>query len=132
MPETTVIHMFDEADAPKLMQYSWTFNRTIGYMQSTKCPDKYIHRHLDIQTPERPTVDHISTWTTDHRRRNLRPLTQTEQNLNQNPQERAIDLPENCGFTVDDIPVNIYYRAATQHKGEHFQTKIWRYGVPTR
>lgn len=56
------------------------------------------------------TVDHVDRIGTDNRKENLRFATQTEQNFNQNRMKRDATLPEDCGFTWDDVPKCVVHR----------------------
>lgn len=60
------------------------------------------------------TVDHINRVGTDNRKCNLRLVNQTQQNLNQHKKTRNIILPDDCEFTTDDIPTNVYFEKDRQ------------------
>jgi len=71
------------------------------------------------------TIDHINRIGTDNRLANLREATsQSAQNFNQNKRERRIELPENCGININDIPKNVYYGKQNGAHGEFFYIEI--------
>lgn len=57
------------------------------------------------------TVDHINRHGYDNRKANLRLVTQTVQNENQNKRDRTIKLPEGCGVEPHEIPRSMWYQA---------------------
>lgn len=65
-------------------------------------------------------VDFINDIYTDYRKENIRKVTGTEKNYKRSGFSRNITLPENCGFTVNDIPRHInYIKESTKVGAKH-------------
>jgi hypothetical protein len=64
------------------------------------------------------TIDHINRIGLDNRKENLRLVTQSQQNMNQNRRERNVELPE--GITHDDIPKHVWYVKPNGGHGDRF------------
>ncbi len=70
------------------------------------------------------TIDHINRIGTDNRKENLRLISQSHQNNNQKRKKRKTKLPEDCGFTWDDVPKNVWYVKPTKTHGARFCVEI--------
>ncbi len=70
------------------------------------------------------SIDHINRIPQDNRKENLRIISQTNQNYNQNKKSRTIVLPENCGIVPDDIPKNVCYIKPSGKFGDYFEIHI--------
>lgn len=66
------------------------------------------------------TIDHINRIGLDNRKCNLRPLSASEQSINQSKKERRCVLPENCGILPEEIPKHIWYIKANGLHGDRF------------
>jgi len=79
------------------------------------------------------SVDHINRIGFDNRKENLRVVSQTEQNINQNKRGRPrVVLPDDAGLTPDDIPRHIWYVKPNGNHGDRFAIEfkteklVWR------
>ena len=70
------------------------------------------------------TIDHINRIGTDNRKENLRLISQSHQNNNQKRKKRKTKLPEDCGFTWDDVPKNVWYVKPTKTHVARFCVEI--------
>ena len=70
------------------------------------------------------TIDHISRNPLDNRKENLRILSQSNQNINRNKYKRAVELPEGCTISVDDIPKHIWYVKSNGGHGDRFAIEL--------
>lgn len=123
IPETKVVYVLDKEDQA-LLERSWWYNRKSGYVRSNH---DYLHRIISPPPSREHRVDHINQWKLDNRRSvNLRPATQSQQSINTSERSRTIALPATGGLVADDIPTNIYYRAASNGKGEYFYVHVQR------
>jgi len=134
--------VIDAQDFPQVNQYAWHFKADGGYAGSSMMIDTtsgkkhvalYQHNLIMGITDfkgkgQKESVDHINRCGRDNRRENLRYVSQTEQNRNRNQCERRITLPEDCGFTLADIPRNICYLPPEGLHGAGFSVEIR--GIP--
>jgi hypothetical protein len=130
--------VFDKDDYDKVKGKSWhrAANAYIshGVIVDGKKKELYLHNvvmnrldHTGKGSTE--TVDHISRNGLDNRKENLRILTQTEQNLNQKRKGRKVELPEDSGLTVEDLPKHIWYIKPNGHHGERFGIDLKTEGI---
>jgi hypothetical protein len=70
------------------------------------------------------SVDHINRLGFDNRKENLRFQTQAQQNFNQKREIRTAILPENCNFTWENVPKNVWYCKPTKHMSDRFCVQI--------
>lgn len=116
---TKIPFVIDSDDYKRVSEIHW--NRTGNYIGS-KIEHAFtlLHRFiLNTTFTKNNYVDHINRITFDNRKENLRIVTQSEQNWNQQKRKRNIILPENCGFTKDDVPTNVEYRH--EYDGNYFK-----------
>ena len=125
--------VIDREDFDKIDGYSWhkSSNNYIsqGVIVEGKKKEFYLHNLiLDIfdfpGKGSKESVDHINRIGLDNRKENLRIITQSEQNLNQSKRKRTIELPEDSGLTVDDIPKHIWYVKANGNHGDRFAIQL--------
>lgn len=121
--------IIDFDDSQKVKKYSWHI-ASENYVGSTLYIDKikkelYLHNLvMDRLTFEGKgqieTVDHINRNPLDNRKKNLRIVSQSEQNLNQKTKERRIQFPEDFPIKANDIPKHIWYVKANGGHGDRF------------
>ena len=121
--------IIDYDDYEKVKQYSWHINSN-KYIGSTIYIDKvkkelYLHNLIMNKLTfegkgQIETVDHINRNPLDNRKKNLRIITQSEQNLNQKTKSRKITFPENYSIKPEDIPKHIWYMKENGSHGERF------------
>jgi len=121
--------IFDMDDYEKVSSRAWHFISghyiSSAYMHESKRKELYLHNLVMNRLEFKgkgitETVDHINRNGLDNRKENLRIISQSEQNINQNKKNRNIKLPENCGITSDDIPKHIWYIKANGLHGDRF------------
>jgi hypothetical protein len=122
--------IFDKDDFEKIKQMSW-YKISSGYIASSVIIDGkqrqlLLHRFVMnlLNFPGKgatESVDHINRNPLDNRKKNLRIVSQSEQNINQKKKVRNIvQLPENCGILPDDIPRHIWYIKPNGAHGDRF------------
>lgn len=130
--------VFDEDDYEEVSKYSWhvTAKNYIGTGVTIDESRKSLYLHnlvMDHITfagkGATETVDHISRNGFDNRKKNLRILTQTFQNMNQKQKERVVTLPDNCGVDPKDIPKHIWYVHANGLHGDRFAIEFKTEGI---
>ena len=122
--------IINDEDSEKVMTRSWHIT-SVGYVVSyypTENGIKQLLLHNFILNrmifPGRgatESVDHINRNPLDNRKENLRIISQTEQNLNQNKKTRTIvQLPEDSCLSPEDIPKHIWYVKPNGGHGDRF------------
>lgn len=121
--------VFDTEDLDKIEEKSWHYSSNAYISHSTifegKRKQSYLHNVIMnrleyLGKGSKETVDHINRNGLDNRKENLRILTQSEQNLNQSKKPRRIELPEDSGITIEDIPKHMWYVKANGNHGDRF------------
>jgi hypothetical protein len=127
--DSFVNFIIDEEDYPKIKDYSWhsKSNVYIGHTIPVDNTRRELYLHNMIMNRlgfpgkgSKESVDHINRIGLDNRKENLRIITQSEQNMNQSKKKRKVELPEDSGLTVDDIPTHIWYIKPNGSHGERF------------
>jgi hypothetical protein len=121
--------VIDKEDFNKIYNISLHLIST-NYISHTVCvddkrPEMYLHniimnRYGFPGKGSTETVDHINRNPLDNRKENLRIITQSEQNMNQNKKKRNVVLPEDSKLTADDIPKHVWYVKANGDHGDRF------------
>lgn len=134
--ETHKLFVIDYDNHKDIISKTWhvssnNYIQSADYTEDNKRKYLYLHRFVmnDLIIEDNNSIDHINRIGTDNRKANLRNVSQTLQNYNQNKRKRNIVLPENCGINIEDIPKNIYYSKPSGSHGEYFSVEI--VGVPT-
>lgn len=83
---------------------------------------KYLH-HI-IKPFNGISIDHINQIKQDNRRENLRYANQSIQNQNQSKRKRIVNLPENSGIDIQDIPTFIWYIKDDGKHGDRWMVEI--------
>jgi hypothetical protein len=125
--DQVVQFVFDKEDYGVVSQHNWHLQAD-NYI-STACvvggkrKELYLHNLVMGKMTfngkgQAETIDHINRIGLDNRKENLRLLSQSQQNMNQNRRERNVELPE--GITHDDIPKHVWYVKPNGGHGDRF------------
>ena len=120
--------IIDYEDGEKVKKYSWHIaSGYIGtaFVHDGKRKELYLHNLIMNKLTfegkgQIETVDHINRNPLDNRKKNLRIVSQSEQNLNQKTKERKIIFPEDFPIKANDIPKHIWYVKANGGHGDRF------------
>ena len=125
--------VFDEEDFEKVKKFNWhvASGKYIGSSYYVWIDDEkrkmelYLHNLIMKRDAfqgkgQSETVDHINRIGFDNRKENLRILSQSEQNINQNAKKRTLILPDNFPIKAEDIPRHIWYVRANGNHGDRF------------
>ena len=106
--------IIDYEDYDKVKKYNW--HRTGKYasfttMKNTLTTTIYLQQIImGNVSDEKLRISFKNRIPQDNRKENLRLVTQTVQNSTQKKKIRNVELPEDCGFTADEIPTGISYK----------------------
>lgn len=121
--------VIDYDDYDKVKQYSWHISSGkypgTAYIDNGKRKELYLHNLIMNKLTfegkgQIETVDHINRNPLDNRKKNLKIVSQSEQNLNQKAKSRKITFPENYPIKPEDIPKHIWYVKENGSHGERF------------
>lgn len=120
--------IIDYDDEEKVKKYSWHIaSGYIGtaFIHDGKRKELYLHNLIMNRLTfegkgQIETVDHINRNHLDNRKKNLRIVSQSEQNLNQKTKKRRIIFPEDFPIKANDIPKHIWYVKANGGHGDRF------------
>lgn len=120
--------IIDYDDGEKVKKYSWHIaSEYIGtaFIHDGKRKELFLHNLIMNRLTfegkgQIETVDHINRNALDNRKKNLRIVSQSEQNLNQKTKERRIIFPEDFPIKANDIPKHIWYVKANGGHGDRF------------
>ena len=130
--ELTIPFMIDYDDYEKCKKNVWYLdNNHICSSKMTNGIVEYTYLSqliMNNQSGGKLQANYINKIPFDNRKENLRLVTQTEQNHNRTKQVRQTELPENCGFTPDDIPQCVAYVKSTDTRGDYFEVGIRKDG----
>ncbi len=123
---TSKLFIIDEEDFEKVVSSGFSIYKMgeyVGFIANKKT--YYVHNLVMDKVQgggkgQQYTVDHINRITHDNRKANLRIISQSEQNMNQNKRERIVKLPKNCGVSIDKLPKCVWYRSADKTHGDRF------------
>ena len=133
--DTEIPFIIDEKNLEKVLAVkNWycVLSGGYGYIATNdKGTVIYLHNFIMDFTPtgkgSTETVDHVNRIGLDNREKNLRIITQSEQNKNQKKKKRNIELPEDCGIDPDDVPTYIWYEKPYKNHGDRFCVEIKEY-----
>lgn len=86
----------------------------------------YLHNFIkeNYMNEFHKSIIHINNNMLDNRSENLR-LVNTDEYISQKTsRKRTLTLPDNCGFTVDDIPKYVSFTKASGEHGDRFVIEI--------
>jgi hypothetical protein len=124
---------FDQKE--KVINKKWHYRSEGDYIGNTHVTEDGITKQLYLHNfvmnkltfdckGQHHSIDHINRIGRDNRIENLRELSQSHQNINQQKKDRNIELPDGCGINPQDIPKNIYYRKPEGLHGDRFYIDI--------
>ena len=124
--------IIDIDDFENVRKYNWYV--VCDYI-GTRIDKKIMYLHNFVMNKltfegkgQKETVDHISRNPLDNRKCNLRMISQSDQNMNQNKKPRNVILPENCNLTSSDLPKHVYYVSARGNHNDGFCVEFKRDG----
>ena len=135
-PKLFVLNYENDEQYQDFIHKSWHYRSDGGYIASQTVDtnddhrkELYLHNYAMNKLTfngkgQHHTIDHINRLGRDNRTDNLRVLSQSHQNTNQNKRERKIVLPENCNIEPNDIPKNINFRAGKDAHGDIFYIEL--------
>jgi hypothetical protein len=120
----SVYFVFDSEYFDEVKKYNWCLSSDyIG----THIKKKVLYLHNLIMNKltfegkgQKETVDHINRNPLDNRKCNLRIISQSLQNMNQNKRRRRVILPEHYVINPNELPKNISYVSARGNHGDGF------------
>ena len=122
--------IFDKEDFQKIEKRPWhvSSGKYIGstfYLDGGVKLELYLHnlimnRNAFNGKGAKESIDHINRNGFDNRKENLRILSQSQQNINQQKKKRSVVLPEGCGIDPDTIPKHIWYVRSQGNHGDRF------------
>lgn len=132
------LFVIDKEDLSKVLETEHAWYEVNGYVGYTEMVNKYntiyyLH-NLIMDKPsgggkgQKYTIDHINRNPHDNRKANLRLVSQSTQNENQNRRARKCVLPDECGISLDDIPKCVYYSGPRSGHGDSFVAEIKKDG----
>lgn len=86
----------------------------------------YLHNFIkeNCMNESDKSIIHINNNMLDNRSENLRLVESTEYIFQKGGRKRTITLPDNCGFTVEDIPKYVSFTKASGEHGDRFVIEI--------
>lgn len=86
----------------------------------------YLHNFIkeNCMNEFHKSIIHINNNMMDNRSENLRLVVSTEHINQKEGRKRTVVLPDNCGFTVDDIPKYVSFTKASGEHGDRFVIEI--------
>ena len=121
---------FDIDDFEKVKSRNWYVSTAGKYIAShikINGTHKILYLHNFVMNKltfegrgQRESVDHINRDGLDNRKCNLRIVSQTVQNINQNKKARRVVLPVEYNLNPNDIPKHVTYVPARGNHGDGF------------
>jgi len=132
---TPFIFKIDKEDLGKVQTRHWyaaSGGNYVGCQITVEGKRKILYLHNFIMNrltfPGKGTtesVDHINRNGLDNRKRNLRVVSQSVQNMNRGGgRARRAELPEGCGITLEELPKHVWYIKASGAHGDRFGIDI--------
>ena len=125
-----VCFLIDKYDLEKVKTRHWYGVTSCNYIGSSiniegKRKILYLHNFIMNKLTfegrgQKETVDHINRNGLDNRKCNLRIVSQTMQNINQNKKKRRVILPTEYNISHSDLPKHVTYVKARGNHGDGF------------
>ena len=127
--------LVDEDDIERVKTRNWYAATGGSYIGTSVCVDGkkkvlYLHNFImnKLDFPgkgAKETVDHINRNGLDNRKSNLRIVSQSLQNVNQNKKKRTAQLPEG----ISELPKHIWYIKPNGLHGDRFCIELKTEGI---
>lgn len=122
------LFVIDEEDYEKIIKVNKRWYIINGILSCSKIINEstviYTLPAIIINNKDGYTIENITKNPNDMRKCNLRLVKNDMLNNSRAARHRNIDLPKNCGFTIDDIPKCVYYVKPSGAHGEYFRIEI--------
>jgi hypothetical protein len=125
-----VYFKIDKDDLEKVQTRQWYVSTGGKYISSAikihgVRKNLYLHNFIMNKLTfegkgQKESVDHINRDGLDNRKCNLRIISQTLQNINQNKKPRRVVLPAEYSISVEDLPKHVTYVPARGNHGDGF------------
>jgi hypothetical protein len=124
--------VIDHSNLKELLTKSWHLSSgkyiaTHYLLADGKSKEVYLHNFIKdncIKDAEDKVIIHINNNMFDNRLENLRLIDASEYVPLRNNRKRRITLPDDCGFSVDDIPKYLSFMKVTGEHGDRFAIEI--------
>jgi hypothetical protein len=122
--------IIDESNLTSVLNRPWHLSSgryiATSYVKDGITKELYLHNFIkeNCMNEFEKDIIHINNNMLDNRSENLRIVESTEYIYKKVSRKRTITLPENCGFTVDDIPKYVSFTKASGEHGDRFVIEI--------
>ena len=126
----SVKFLIDKDDLENVKTRNWhlvTGGKYVGAVININNRRKTLYLHNFVMNKltfeghgQKETVDHINRDGLDNRKQNLRIVSQTLQNINQNKKSRRVVLPPEYNLNPNDFPKHVHYVKARGNHGDGF------------
>ena len=134
----TIKFKIDKEDLQKVQSRNWYISTGGKYVASHiningNQKNLYLHNFVMNKLTfdgrgQKESVDHINRDGLDNRKCNLRVISQTLQNINQNKKPRKAVLPPEYNLNIDNLPKHVSYVNARGNHGDGFCVEFKKEG----
>lgn len=122
--------VIDQCNLTSVLNRPWHLSSgkyiATNYIKDGINKELYLHNFIKetCMNEFNKTIVHINNNMLDNRSENLRLVDATEYINQKGGRKRTVVLPDNCGFTVDDIPKYVSFTKASGEHGDRFVIEI--------